>query len=140
MENTEIQTLLRQQGLRLTQVRQALIAFVAGQAKPLTANQVLTSLQQQFPSLHKTTVYRELETLTNRNILTTVDFGDGLKRFEQTGEHHHHIVCNDCQSIQDIPIDQDICRSQEQLAKRHGFQKIQHSFEFFGLCSRCSTT
>ena len=45
-----------------------------------------------------TTVYRSLESLVILGLVQAVDLGDGERRYEliEPGEHHHHIICEEC--------------------------------------------
>jgi Fur family ferric uptake transcriptional regulator len=66
----------------------------------------------------RASIYRVVDELVNLNLLTRVDVGDGVARYEpQRGhaadEHHHHLVCDGCgrlEPFQDDALEQAIRR------------------------------
>ncbi len=86
--------------------------------------------------VNKTTVYRQIEKLLADNIIIEVEFGDGKKRYElKSIDHHHHLVCKKCNSLEDIILDESLLLSE--VSKKSSFQVESHSLEFFGYCSKC---
>ena len=48
-------------------------------------------------------VYRALDQLVELRLVQRVELGDGVARFEPShvdGEHHHHLVCDDCGKVE----------------------------------------
>jgi len=129
---------LKEKGFRLTSARRGLLEIFVSSKFPLTANELLTQLKAQKISADKTTVYRELPFLVEQGMIRDVDFGDGQRRYERADEHHHHVVCSNCNRVEDIEVDKDIARIEKAVAERTKFQILKHSFEFFGLCQKCS--
>ncbi len=85
-----------------------------------------------------TTVYRSLESLVSLGLVQAVDLGDGERRFEliEPGEHHHHIICDDCRSS----IHLDMCLVEElenAIASKYGYDVRSHILEIFGKCPDC---
>ncbi len=122
---------------KITKVRSAMLALLAETSTPLSITEILLQLKKEDLSPNKTTIYRELEFLTNLGLVSDVDFGDGKKRYEESGEHHHHIICVNCKTIKDVKMDKDLDEFSAKIAKQAGFKPVGHSLEFFGLCSKC---
>jgi Fur family ferric uptake transcriptional regulator len=85
-----------------------------------------------------TTVYRSLESLVTLGLVQAVDLGDGERRYEliEPGEHHHHIICDDCRSS----IHLDMCLVEElenAIATKYGYEVRSHILEIFGKCPDC---
>src|SRR6478609_481565 len=75
----------------------------------------------------RASIYRILEELEALRMITRVEVGQGLARFEATREegHHHHMVCDACGQV--IPFeDPDLERSIERLAARVTFTVAEH--------------
>ena len=137
MNNVGILENSKLKGHKNTKVREALVEILQKTATPLSIQDILLKLKERKLNPNKTTVYREIEFLTNLGLVSEVDFGDGKKRYEGTGEHHHHIICVNCKKIADVELDQDLDLFNAKIAKVAGFKPVGHSLEFFGLCSNC---
>ncbi|HEX9722647.1 MAG TPA: transcriptional repressor [Candidatus Paceibacterota bacterium] len=124
---------LREQGHRVTKVRREMVAMLEGAKVPLAAADILKKLD----GVNKTTVYRELEFLVEQNIAQEVEFGDKKKRYEISDKHHHHVVCVECKQVEDVDLQADLDGVEKKIAKQKGYKIINHSLEFFGLCSSC---
>jgi len=93
----------------------------------------------KFVKANKTTIYRQMETLTTKGHISEVDLGDGTKRYElSTKGHHHHLVCMKCNSIAECDINDDFSEIEISIRKQKKFQILKHSLEFFGLCHNCT--
>ena len=71
------------------------------------------------------------------NLVRRCDFGDGAYRYEfNTGEqHHHHIICRKCGSVE--VLDLCVVESLENLARQKGYANVTHTLEIFGTCVKC---
>jgi len=58
----ELRAWLRARGERMTQPRRVVLAVLADHADHLSAEQVVTAVEERDPSVHRSTVYRTLET------------------------------------------------------------------------------
>ena len=86
-----------------------------------------------------TTVYRSLESLVGMGLVQAVDLGDGERRYEliPPGEHHHHLVCQECQKS--VHLDECLIEQfEDSIRASHGFQIRSHVLEIFGICKDCS--
>ncbi len=128
---------LKSQGFKMTPVRKTLVEVLLTSSSPLSIMEILQILKQKGLNPNKTTVYREIDFLKNRQILQEIEFGDGKKRYEISKTHHHHIICVNCGLIKDITMEKDLNKEEQKVIKKTGFKPIGHSLEFFGLCSNC---
>lgn len=106
---------------------------------PQAATDLISALQRRDKSVSKTTVYRELESLTESGVITSVNLLDGQLRYElQSGSGtHSHIVCTNCERIECLPIASDIAALTRRVAKAVDFEVTGHVLEFFGRCNSC---
>jgi Fur family ferric uptake transcriptional regulator len=76
--------------------------------------------------------------LEEKRLLKRVDFMEGEYRYELSSlPHHHHAVCKTCGAVEGV----ETCIVEElrkKLKKQIGFNVIDHSFELFGVCKKCS--
>jgi Fur family ferric uptake transcriptional regulator len=79
------------------------------------------------------TVYRTVRLFEQANILERHDFGDGRARYEEAQvEHHDHLI--DVTSGKVIEFaDADIERLQSEVARRLGFELVDHRLSLYGI-------
>jgi Fe2+ or Zn2+ uptake regulation protein len=125
-------------GFRVTEKRVKLLELLAKAERPLSLEEIQKKVGK---IMDRTTLYRALESLLEKKIIKTVDFGDKDDRYELNDEnrHHHHIICQQCKKIEEI----EDCAVEDSLLnfakKSKQFSSIDnHSLEFFGICKDCS--
>jgi Fur family transcriptional regulator, ferric uptake regulator len=124
---------LSQSGIKLTKPRLALLSLLEKEGKPLDAAELSFMLKGRAD---QATVYRILDLLTNKGIILRLEFGEGKYRYELKKNHHHHLICQNCDSIEDVEGEY-LISLEAQLRKKSGFFVKSHSLEFFGVCKRC---
>lgn len=125
--------------IRNTPIRTALLEILDKHAEPLSTQDLLKFLNGRGLKANKTTVYRQLETLVHFGIISEIHFADRTKRYELANEsgHHHHLVCVQCQRIEDVSFPSDLETHEKTIWKNNKFKVLQHSLEFFGVCHTC---
>ncbi|MCK5583723.1 MAG: transcriptional repressor, partial [Elusimicrobiales bacterium] len=112
----------------------------------LSAEDIYLKVHTQYPNIGLTTVYRTLEVLAQMRLISKFDFGDGRARYELTKnskkEHHHHLVCTNCNRIIDYTdfIDEEVellNKTEKALSKKFNFEISNHLIQFYGLCEKC---
>ncbi len=140
MSSTEtILAKLKQAGFRMTSARKAIVEMFGTGCNPLSAQDVHARLKTKGFATNVTTVYRELQFLADQSVLHTVQFEDGVQRYEQIheGHHHHHIVCVECKDVQEVSVEKDLQETERAISKKKDFSILRHSLEFYGLCRKC---
>ncbi len=138
MTSATILSNLSNGGHRITSARRAVTELMSKQTKPLSALDVHQLLEKKNISMNATTVYRELQFLTEQKILKTVQFHDGVQRYElSTLPHHHHLVCLSCNTVEDIEMNHELSSVEQTIAKTKKFAVERHSLEFYGQCAKC---
>lgn len=132
----EIFERLRKNGFRITPQRKQLLKVIS--ENPLSAQEIFSILKKRRISIDLASVYRILDFFLHENLIKEVNFGDGKKRYEiaKSGNHHHHIVCNNCGDIEDIELKLENQMIQE-IVDKTSFKVADHSLEFYGLCQKC---
>ncbi len=124
------------------QREQVLRVLLDNKDKHLSAEDVYNLVKQRVPDVGLATVYRTLELFSNFNIVQSVDFGDGRKRYEfsaenNDGHRHHHLICIKCGKI--IEMNEDLL---EDLEKRvngyYDFTISNHELKIYGMCRDCA--
>jgi Fur family transcriptional regulator, ferric uptake regulator len=128
-------------GYRRGGARAAMIALLDGQQCALSAAEIEDALRGDGSSrpVARASIYRILEELEALRLITRVEVGQGLARFEAAREegHHHHMVCDDCGQV--IPFeDPDLEKSIQRLADRVTFAVAEHDVVLHGACADCA--
>lgn len=125
---------------KLTPQRQKILkVFMDNEAKHLSAEDVYSILKKKHPDIGLATVYRTLDLLADMEVLQRMDFGDGRCRYEFTQNeihHHHHLICTRCGMVTEF-ADDLLDSLEEAIAKRSGFEVVDHQLKFFGYCTKC---
>ncbi len=131
--------LLRAHGLKMTPKRLQLLSILARIKRPLSVPEILKNWSQDGTDV--VTLYRALEALTAASIVRRVNLQHGHADYELVtpGKHHHHLVCTDCGTIENIKGCPGDRTEKSVLRKSTRFSSIrEHSFEFFGTCRACA--
>ncbi len=100
-----------------------------------------TDIQTKCKDFNRATIYRSLNALRQKQLVRLVELGDGSLYYESVEDHHHHLICLKCKTIQRIDLPQDeekrLIDIQQKFQQETKFISLEHSLEFFGLCSHC---
>ncbi len=131
---------LRALGERVTPARRAVLRVLAETSEHLCVDDVLTRADVIVPGLHRTTVYRAVETLGDLGLVTHVhpDHGPAVYHLDPslTGSGHLHVRCRRCGEISDVPADL-LDGVAERLARQIGFRLQPDHAALTGLCRAC---
>lgn len=133
---------LREQGLPVTQQREAIAEVVFGSAGHLSVEELETQLRERGERIGKATIYRTLEMLVKSGLVEEHDFGEGFKRYEHLfGQKpvREHLICTECGKVAEIHS-AELVRMQEEAARRQGFQPARYRLQIYGLCAECQAS
>lgn len=130
---------LRQSGGRLTSARRAIVDALVGASDHVTAEQLAAAVQQHRPDVHLTTVYRFLDALETLGLVDHVHLGHGRAVYHLADEAHHHLVCEECGVVVEVP-DEVFTALGHELMARYGFEARPHHFAVVGRCESCRGT
>ncbi len=131
---------LKQSGRRSTPLRTVLLSLFEHGTHPQSAAELQQKIAKQGLKINKTTLYRQLDTLLEHGIIREIHLDDEVMRFElvRPGDHHHHLVCRGCRTIQDVDFDDGTSEAKKLAERTFGFVTLEHRLEFFGYCKTCA--
>jgi Fur family transcriptional regulator, ferric uptake regulator len=143
---TRVETWAELAGLRLAEAgfrrggaRDAVIALLDAQSCALSAYEIEAKLREGGRGAGRASVYRVLDQLEGLGLVTKIEVGQGIARYEPArGEahHHHHMVCERCGDV--FPFEDDeLERTIGRLADRVAFDVAEHDIVLRGACSDC---
>jgi Fur family ferric uptake transcriptional regulator len=131
---------LRTKGHRDGSARRTVIELLGLQDCCLTAQEIFDMLRDANETVGIASIYRTLEQLTREGFVQRIDVGAGVARFEPVhadGEHHHHLVCDDCGKVEAFADDQ-LERALRQVEGRTGYSVAGHDVVLRGACRDCA--
>jgi Fur family ferric uptake transcriptional regulator len=136
---TDATAWLRENGLRATQSRIAIVRLLNASKVPLTLAEIHEKLTGE--SCDFATVFRFISILEEKHLVERVAWIDGTTRHEiraRDGHHHHHhyLICRTCHKIE--PIEECVVEHfEDQIAKERGYAALSHSLQLSGVCPAC---
>jgi Fur family ferric uptake transcriptional regulator len=137
----DLHKILKEKGYKFTSQRQPVFEVVTeNDGMHLNSQEVYELVRKKYPEIGVATVYRTLALLEEMGLIYGVDFEDGFRRYEITKDEeqhrHHHLICIECGSIQEVA--EDLLGSiEEEIYRKNKFQVINHRVKFYGYCEQC---
>jgi Fe2+ or Zn2+ uptake regulation protein len=137
----EVAARMKRAGQRYTSKRRALVEILRKSSQPLAIPDILRTRR----GLAQSSVYRNLTVLERAHVARRVVTGEDFAHFElaeDLTEHHHHLVCSQCGTVEDVMIPPRLERGMERaldgVAAETGFMTVSHRFDLIGTCRNCA--
>jgi len=130
---------LRAAGLRRGEARSTIVAYIGTQTCCRSAHEIHDGIRGQGGRIGIASVYRVLDQLAELRLVHRVDIGDGVTRYEAAhadGDHHHHLVCDDCGKVEAFS-DDSLEIALARIAGRRGYDMDTHEVVLHGACGDC---
>jgi len=125
------QNLLKNSSLKVTPQRLEILKIIEKYGH-ISIDDIYVNVKEKFPSISLATVYKNIHTLKDENILTEIHPQNEKSHFELKKSHHGHFICKKCRNIYDFEI-QTSCNP-----KLSEIEKIEESEVYlYGLCNKC---
>lgn len=134
----ECEERLKSSGLKTTKSRKAILDILIRSDQPMAVEQIFLILKEEQIDINLSTVYRTLETLENKELVTKISIMDDdrmLFEYNQLG-HRHYLVCITCKKIitvQNCPLGS----YEKTLENETHFNIIGHKLYLYGYCESC---
>jgi Fur family ferric uptake transcriptional regulator len=129
---------LRENGLRATQNRIAIIDLLNASEVPLTLAEIHDRVHGAGCDF--ATVFRFITLLEDKALVERVAWIDGTTRHEMRGRHgahhHHYLICRTCHKVEPIE-DCVVEKFEDRIAKERGYSAVSHSLQLSGVCPKC---
>jgi Fe2+ or Zn2+ uptake regulation protein len=129
---------LKRLNLKITPKRVAILDILMKESVYLSPEDIWKKMKKRFIKIGLPTVYRNLEELSERNIISKVTHPDRQLYYYlcQNQSHHHHFICLSCRRVEDISL----CgakEAEEEVKKKIGGKVLSHIFQINGFCKHC---
>jgi len=131
-ENSPIETLCIEKGLRMTGQRRVIARVLSDANDHPDAEAVYQRVSKIDKKISLATVYRTLRLFSETGIIESHDFRDGRARYEAADDDHHdHLIDLTSGDVIEF-VDAEIERLQERIAKKLGYELVDHRLELYG--------
>lgn len=122
--------------------RRAVVDALVAAEGPIT----LPGLLAAEASLAQSSAYRSLAVLEEAGVVRRLaHVGDHalFELDEHLTEHHHHLICERCDTVVDVILPDDVERSMDacfdRVAQAAGFRAAHHAVDIYGICGDCAS-
>ncbi len=122
--------------LRMTNQREMILEELKNSNRHLSADELYEKVRRLVPRISLTTIYRNLEILTELGIVAKLQTGGRQKRFDYDVSEHDHIYCIICHRVDNISLQREripAIAPEQQI----GYTVTGYRLEFAGICPRC---
>ena len=121
--------------LRMTNQREMILRELKKSKKHLTADELYERVKKFMPRISLATVYRNLEILSDAEMIRKLEISGRQKRFDSELGDHDHIYCVECHRIENLDLGDN--EADLSMADTKGYQITGHRLEVTGLCPKC---
>ncbi|VBB48450.1 putative Peroxide operon regulator [uncultured Paludibacter sp.] len=119
----KIYEVLKNADLRITPQRVAVLeAFYTLKNHP-TADKIIQFVQKKNPNIAVGTIYKVIDILIQKEIVRLVKTDKGVMRYDEIHDHHHHLVSENSDMIEDY-YDEEL----DELLKKYFEKKRIENF------------
>lgn len=117
-------------GMRLSKQRRYILELLWQEREHLSAREIYDRLNQQGRTIGHTSVYQNLEALSNHHIIECIERSEG-RLYGNISDSHSHVNCLDTDQIMDIHIQlpEEILQQVEDLT---GVKVTDYRIDFYG--------
>ncbi|HEV2592597.1 MAG TPA: Fur family transcriptional regulator [Gaiellaceae bacterium] len=130
---------LRRRGRRSGAARTAVVDLLGRQTCCVTAQEIYDRLRDERKPVGLASIYRTLDQLSSDGFVQKIELGSGITRYEPVrldGEHHHHLVCDDCGKVEAFADDR-LERAIHRVETETGYRVAAHDVVLRGACGDC---
>jgi Fe2+ or Zn2+ uptake regulation protein len=129
--------LLKNKNLKITHHRLEILAYLDTHHNHPTAEDIFQHLKKKNPGLSRTTVYNNLDTLTQSHIIQRLTICPTEHRYDFNQGSHHHFICKECGAIYDINVACPIEGKIRSYLADNGHKINEVHGYFKGICKEC---
>ena len=123
----------KQKGVKLTDQRRLIAKIMSNSKDHPNVDELYKRVSALDSRISIATVYRTVKLFEEAGIIAKHDFKGGKARYEELSESHHdHLIDIKTGEIIEF-VDQDIEDLQKKIAKKFGYELVDHKLELYGI-------
>lgn len=101
-----------------------------------SAQMLYEDLKIAYPSMGIATVYRNLSSLVENCLLTSIITKDNVTHYDFNRDDHCHLVCAKCNAIIDVTNDEVFAN--REIFDDYKFTLMKQDVILYGICQKCN--
>jgi len=122
---------------RNTIQRELVLNAVRAMGCHATAEEIFNKIAEEYPTISKGTVYRNLKILAESGSIKRVEVPGAADCYDHITSNHYHVRCIKCGRVFDVDMD-EISDISEKIKDKRGFSFLDFDIVFKGICPKCS--
>ena len=118
-------------GIRMTSQRQVIVGVIGESEDHPDVDELYRRAVDEDSTISIATVYRTVKLLEEAGVIDRLEFGDGRSRYEESGEHHEHLVDVETGEVIEF-YHAELEALKVQIAQEMGYELVDHRLELFG--------
>ena len=128
---------LKDLDFRITPQRLAVLKILAESKGHPSVENIFKQVKPNFPTTSLATIYKTVNLLKEIGEVVELDFSEESNRYDGNKPYPHpHLICTKCKTIMD-PDMATVEDLSEELARKTGYEILNHRLDFYGICPRC---
>ncbi|HCV89003.1 MAG TPA: transcriptional repressor [Alphaproteobacteria bacterium] len=119
------------QGIRMTSQRHVIVGVIGDSEDHPDVDELYRRAVNEDSTISIATVYRTVKLLEEAGVIDRLEFGDGRARYEESGQHHEHLVDVETGEVIEF-YHAELEALKEQIAQEMGYELVDHRLELFG--------
>lgn len=111
--------------------------IIMGNGGHLSAVEIWDCAKSQGESVSLATIYNILGRLVAQGELLEINTGEGAARYDARVDDHTHLVCTECNAIQDVDMSKTLEGLLGKVATQQKFNMHMTEVTLKGVCAQC---
>lgn len=130
MSNRLLEKCLKK-GIRMTSQRQVIVGVIGDSEDHPDVDELYRRAVDEDSTISIATVYRTVKLLEEAGVIDRLEFGDGRARYEESGQHHEHLVDVETGEVIEF-FHAELEALKKEIAVKMGYELIDHNLELYG--------
>lgn len=131
----DIVAMLKEKSLTVTPQRVEIVTLLSSH-QHINVDELYLFLHASFPSISLATVYKNINIMLEKALLSEVQVPNKKNVYEIKKEEHSHVVCSSCNEILDIDLDTQ--KLFEEAQNKSSYILDHSNIVFSGICAACT--
>jgi len=123
--------LLAQTPLKSTPQRLAILKTI-DKFGHISIDDIYNEIKPNFPSISLATIYKNIHSLKDENILSEIHIQNTKTKFEITKQPHGHFICKNCGNVYDFKLENVFEPSLNDV-----YEITESEVYLYGICKKC---
>ena len=104
-----------------------------------TAEELYNIVNNKYPTISKSTVYRNINILVESNVIRKIKMLSGADRFDYVFQEHYHAICEKCGKVFDFMYDFEGEKIKDAIQNQTRINAKTNSITIYGICDKCKS-